>query len=114
MTAQRQRMETIAQNLANLDTAVGPGGAAYQRQVTLLQRAMDGTVQVQDVQAINTGTTREYDPDHPMADEQGFVAYPDISPEQELADLMVARRMFEANATVFDAAKAMIRRALEI
>lgn len=114
MSAQRQRIETIATNLANLDTATTPGAPSFQRQVALLQRGQDGTVQAAGVQQVETGVVREYMPDHPLADEDGFVAFPDISPQDELADLMIARRMFEANATVFEAAKAMVRRAMEI
>ena len=57
---------------------------------------------------------RLYDPGHPDADADGFVTYPNVDVNTELVDLMVARRVFEANATVFQAAKSMLRRALEI
>lgn len=114
MSAQRQRIETIATNLANLDTVSRPGEPSFQREVAILQRGADGQVETAGVQQVETGVVREYMPDHPLADEDGFVAFPDISPEDELADLTIARRMFEANATVFEAAKAMIRRAMEI
>ena len=55
-----------------------------------------------------------YDPGHPDADADGFVAYPNVDVNSEMVDLMVARRVFEANASVFQAAKAMLRRSLDI
>ena len=54
------------------------------------------------------------DPGHPDADADGFVAYPNVDVNTELVDMMVARRVFEANASVFQAAKAMLRRSLDI
>ena len=55
-----------------------------------------------------------YDPGHPDADADGFVEYPNVDINTELVDLMIARRVHEANATVFQAAKGMLQRALEI
>jgi len=107
-------METIATNLANVDTAFGPNGTPYQRQVARLEAGRDGTVEVTGVDTLDTGFERVYDPDHPLADEDGYVRYPKIEIEQEIADLMITRRMFEANATVFEAAKAMVRQSLDI
>ena len=65
------------------------------------------------VQDTSTGRT-EYDPSHPDADETGYVHYPNVDLATETVDLMIARRMHEANATVFQSAKAMLRRTLEI
>jgi flagellar basal-body rod protein FlgC len=56
----------------------------------------------------------EYDPGHPDANPDGFVPHPNVDVTTELVDLMVVRRLHEANASVFQAAKAMLRRALEI
>jgi flagellar basal-body rod protein FlgC len=56
----------------------------------------------------------EYDPGHPDANADGFVEYPNVDVNTELVDLMLARRIHEANATVFQAAKSMLRRALDI
>ncbi|RJP81658.1 MAG: flagellar basal body rod protein FlgC [Candidatus Zixiibacteriota bacterium] len=55
-----------------------------------------------------------YDPDHPDADEQGMVAYPDVQVVREMADLITASRSYEANITALNAAKAMNKKALEI
>jgi flagellar basal-body rod protein FlgC len=55
-----------------------------------------------------------YDPGHPDADKAGYVRYPNVQVTTELVDLMEARRVYEANATVFQAAKQLLRRALDI
>jgi flagellar basal-body rod protein FlgC len=55
-----------------------------------------------------------YDPGHPDADANGYVRYPNVDVTRELVDLMEARRVYEANATVFQAAKQLLRRALDI
>ena len=55
-----------------------------------------------------------YDPDHPDADEEGYVAYPNVEIAREMVDLIVASRAYEANATALNTAKAMNKKALEI
>lgn len=55
-----------------------------------------------------------YDPGHPDADQQGYVRYPNVRITDEIVDLMDARRVFEANATVFQSAKQMLRRSIDI
>jgi flagellar basal-body rod protein FlgC len=70
-----------------------------------------------DVTAIDTDLTDGplvYDPGHPDANEQGYVRYPNVRVTDEITDLMDARRIYEANASVFQAAKLMLRRALDI
>ncbi len=61
-----------------------------------------------------TAGRQVYDPGHPDADATGYVLYPNVDLATETVDLMIARRMHEANATVFQSAKAMLRRALDI
>ena len=55
-----------------------------------------------------------YDPGHPDADANGYVQYPNVRVTDEMVDMMEARRIYEANATVFQAAKQLLRRALDI
>ena len=114
LAAQKERIETIAMNLANAETVRGPNGEPYRRQVTVLQRAAGGGVEVSGVVEDQSPMTMEYQPGHPDADEDGWVMMPNVDPNTEIADMMIARRMFEANATAFDAAKAMLQRALDI
>lgn len=73
-----------------------------------------GGVQVTGVQEDSTEGPLVYDPGHPDADTRGYVRYPNVSVTDEIADLMDARRLYEANASVFQAAKLLLRRALDI
>lgn len=77
---------------------------------------------VEAVYGVEVGELREvegegplvYEPGHPDADESGYVRYPNVEIAREMIDLMEARRTYEANATVFDAMKSMLRRAIQI
>jgi len=71
-------------------------------------------VQVEGVSEITSEGPLVYEPGHPDADPHGYVRYPNVDLTQETVALMEARRMYEANATVFEAMKSMLRRALEI
>lgn len=110
MSTQQTFLETIAANLANAETTSTPEGGPYQRQIAVADGASGGVRVVADASM----GRQVYDPGHPDADASGFVTYPNVDTSTELVDLMIAKRMFEANATVFHAAKGMLRRALEI
>jgi flagellar basal-body rod protein FlgC len=114
MATQQKFLEVIAANLANAETTRTPEGGPYKRQVALVESdprtGVGGTRVVQDPRP----GRMQYDPAHPDANADGFVEYPNVDVTTELVDLMVARRLHEANATAFQAAKAMLRRALEI
>ena len=108
MSRQQRFLEVISENIANAQTTRTPDGGPYQRQVAT---AEGGQVSVKtDAQPGRS----IYDPGHPDADPQGFVRMPNVDVNIEMVDLMIARRVHEANATVFEAAKSMLKRALEI
>lgn len=109
MSTQQRFLEVIAKNIANANTTRTPEGGPYAREVATANG--DGTTAVS--QDARPGRL-VYDPGHPDANADGFVAYPNVDLNTELVDLMVARRAFEANASVFQAAKSMLRRALDI
>lgn len=114
MSVQQRFLDVISRNLANVETTRTADGGPYQRQVvTVNGDVAEGTGAASEVTDPRAGR-RLYDPGHPDADADGFVTYPNVDVNTELVDLMVARRVFEANATVFQAAKSMLRRALEI
>lgn len=114
MSVQQRFMEVIARNLANAETTRTPEGGAYKREVATVGTDPDtGTPTMQVSQDPNPGRLI-YDPAHPDANAQGFVEYPNVDVNTELVDLMIVRRVHEANVTVFQAAKAMMRRALDI
>lgn len=142
LTAQRQRLETIATNIANAETTRGADGQAYRRRVVDLQSrafapGMSAAAKVEtlfamatpegagsmdaahgvDVAAIVEDQSEGpliYDPGHPDADGNGYVRYPNVSVTEEMVELLDSRRIYEANATVFQSAKAMLRRSLDI
>jgi flagellar basal-body rod protein FlgC len=110
MSVQQSFIEAISANIANAETTRTPEGGPYRRRVALAENN-NGQVRV-----VNDATPGRlvYDPGHPDADPNGYVTMPNVDIATETVDLMVARRMHEANATVFQAAKGMLRRALEI
>lgn len=172
ISAQRQRMETIAQNIANADVTRGTDGAPYKRRDVVLEAATSqnalyntgpfastmGTAAASNsvfgsnpFEIATTDNRRSievpvlpttggvngslggeygvrvagiaedqgegrlvYEPGHPDANEAGYVRYPDIDTTQELVKLMDAKRIYEANAAVFQTAKSMLRASLDI
>jgi flagellar basal-body rod protein FlgC len=130
LQAQRTRMNVIASNLANAYVTRTPEGGPYKPQEVIfattpyvpsfeellypdIERGVS-EVRVVDIVDAPNGTRLEYDPDHPDANAQGYVAYPNISVLQEMADLIAASRLYEANITAINAAKDMAQRALQI
>lgn len=126
LTAERTRLDVIAENIANAQTTRGPDGRPYQRRVvvfeTVLQQATDrsGTapassvVRVARIQADPRPPLLVYRPGHPDADAQGMVALPNINVHEEMADLIAASRAFEANLAVVKNARAMALQTLAI
>jgi len=114
MGAMSRALDIISQNIANAETTRTPEGGPYRRQVVVFQPDGKGGVRAGEVVQDTRPGSEEYDPGHPDADANGFVKRPNVDINTEIVDLMIARRVHEANATVFQAAKAMLRRAIEI
>ncbi len=132
MTAQRFRMDVIAENVANANTTRTADGTPYRRKVVtfaekgfsepfshVLNKATDKfTGQGVKVGGVYEDTkndlVRAYDPSHPDADEDGYVWYPNVSIVTEMTNLIDASRGYEANATAFNASKAIASRGLEV
>ncbi|MCH5277288.1 MAG: flagellar basal body rod protein FlgC [Desulfovibrionaceae bacterium] len=131
MSADRTQLNITAMNLANVKTTRMPGGnVPYQRKSVVkitsdldnpfgrhmrsaLDREVKG-VRVLGIAVDRRPTKRIFEPGHPDADEDGYVAYPDINVVEEMANMMTAQRNYEANATTVDTVKAMFNKALEI
>ena len=131
MTAERFRIDTIAENIANVtppgtedgepcrrkmgtvgEQVLTPGRACYQ---SSRARAVGNGVKVTSVKEdTETDFTMEYDPSHPDADENGYVRYPNVNTVTEMTNLIDASRAYEANTTAFNASKSMIQAALKI
>jgi flagellar basal-body rod protein FlgC len=120
MTAERMRMDVIAENLANANTTRGVDGQPYQRKEVVLEQGgssfeqvLDG-VKVAGVVADPSPPRRVYDPGHPDADQQGYVSMPNVTPVTEMVDMITASRGYEADVQAMNQAKQMFLKALEI
>jgi len=117
LAAQRTRMNVAASNLANVETT-GPNGPYQRRDVALASdpTGQDGVfaVQVSGIQEDLSPPRLEYDPGHPDADADGNVAYPNISPVEQMVDMITASRAYEAGVTALNTAVSMAERALAI
>ena len=127
LTAERLRMDVTAENLANAQTTRGADGGPYRRKEVVLQEqpgsfgatlsaamGRGGGVQVAAVVEDQTPLKRVYDPGHPDADAEGYVAMPNVDTVTEMVDLIGAQRAYEANVTAMQAAKQMFARTLEL
>jgi flagellar basal-body rod protein FlgC len=114
MAAQMKFLEAIAANIANAEMTETAEGGPFRRRIAVLDiDPQEGVLRTRVVEDDRPGRLI-YDPAHPHANEEGFVEYPNIDLNEELVDLMIARRIHQANATVFQAAKGMLRSALDI
>jgi flagellar basal-body rod protein FlgC len=123
LNAERTRLDVISENIANAHTTHGPDGKPYQRKVvvfeTALKQAMDGSGQVPElkvarIQKDSRPPELVYEPGNPDADANGMVALPNINIHEEMADLIVASRTYEANLAVVKNARSMAIQTLAI
>jgi len=120
LTAERLRMDVIAENLANANTTRGADGQPYRRKEVVLQQGSRsfaevlGGVEVAGIAADPAPARRVYDPGHPDADAEGYVAMPNVNSVTEMVDLITATRGYEANVQAMNAAKQMFAKTLEI
>lgn len=127
LTAQRTRLDVIAQNIANAHTTRGPDGLPYQRRVVSFQSEMQkaqnnygshgaglSTVRVSEISKDTTPGQRINDPSSPDADAKGMVTMPNVNLAFEMVDLITASRAYEANLTVAKNSRQMAMRTLEI
>lgn len=121
LNAQSTRMKVISENIANAQAVSGgPNGGPYRRQQLFFQTITDNTtglayVKVADVKPdTKTPLKQVYDPTHPLADEQGFVAMPNVNTFTESTDMRDAVRAYEANLSAIEASKEMMVRSMDI
>ncbi len=130
LTAQRMRMNTISSNIANINTTKGPEGGPYRRKDVVFEAMPDARnfgelvtrspddnvqrVQVTDVLVDRKAPLMKYEPNHPHANENGYVAYPNINLMEEMTNMIQATRAYEANVSAIQASKDMALSALEI
>ena len=119
LSAERLRMDTITSNMVNATTTRTAEGGPYVRKVAVFQEALDNNKNSNGVKAVGIEADKSplrmvYDPSHPDANADGYVAYPNVNVLNEMADMISATRAYEANADTLDANKAMFMKALEI
>ncbi|MFO0611645.1 MAG: flagellar basal body rod protein FlgC [Polyangiaceae bacterium] len=126
LSAERDRMNIIASNLANARTTSGVDGGPYKRLDPVFEaRSVDATssdpvlgrlmqVRVSEVREDQQPGQLSYEPDHPDADADGYVEYPNVNVVTEMVNLMTASRAYEAGVATIESVKAMARSALKI
>jgi flagellar basal-body rod protein FlgC len=121
LSAQRQRMNVIASNLANAQSTKTADGGPYRRQDVVfstdpVEQGQDGLVGVKVSSIVKDDSPFKsvYDPGHPDADKDGFVSMPNVSVIEEMVNMMMASRAYEASVQSFDTAKTMFTKTLEL
>lgn len=130
LSAERTRMNLISSNLANANATRTPEGGPYKRKDAVFastpvesgfSRALDSAagqggrkVAIQQIIEDSNPPRMQYDPAHPDANLQGYVAMPNVNVIEEMADMINATRTYEANVTAVQAAKSMAMKTLEI
>lgn len=130
MSAQSARAQIITENLANSETTRTPDGGPYRRKDVVFESQTQGTpfsavfqeqlspgamgVAASEVREDDRPPVMRYQPGHPHADAKGYVAYPHISPAEEMVDLMGASRGYQANVAAFSAAKDMVNKSIDL
>lgn len=129
MSAQSIRLNTTASNLANANSASSSVGTVYRARhpvFAAIQNQVNSTafpsmsdqatagVQVLEIVESAADLKPRYEPDHPMADEEGFVYYPNVNVVEEMTDMISASRSFQMNVEVMNSAKSMMQRVLAI
>ena len=129
MTSQQTRMDTISENIANVNTTRDSNGNVYRRKTVVFQEKSYPTfseslslanshigkgVKVSQIVEDTSEGNKVYDPSHPDADEDGYVPYPNVNTVTEMTNMIDATRAYEANVTVLNSTKNMALKALDI
>jgi flagellar basal-body rod protein FlgC len=122
-SAQSQRLNVVASNLANADTVAGPNGTAYKaRQVTFQTELMGANasdptaagVKVSTITEDQTAGRRVHDPKHPSADADGYVTYSNVNAVEEMVNMISASRSYQNNVEVMNTAKSLLLKTLQM
>ena len=116
LTVHRKWLDAVSDNLANVSTVRPTSEAAFQQKYVVAQEITsgDGGVQVAGVLEGSAEGRLVYEPTNPLADEEGYVRYPDIDMSSQMTQLIMAQRGYQANAAVVDRAKETYQAALQI
>ena len=123
VSAQAQRLNVVASNLANVDTVAGPDGQAYKSRQVVFQTLLMGApgqpdgaagVAVAQIAEDQTPGRRVHDPKHPQADAEGYVTYSNVNAVEEMVNMISASRSYQNNVEVMNTAKTLLQKTLQI
>jgi flagellar basal-body rod protein FlgC len=126
LAAERMRIEVAVSNLANAESTRGPDGRPYRRRDVVLAsdsvepfeaalgRAAATGVRVASIVEDQSAARRRYEPSHPDADAEGYVALPNVDAAEEMVDMVSAARAYQANLTAINLVRDMVQKALEL
>jgi flagellar basal-body rod protein FlgC len=125
VSAQSQRLNVVASNLANADTVAGPDGKAYKARQVVFQTALRGAggalgpessagVRVSTVREDESPGRRVHDPKHPAADTEGYVTFSNVSAVEEMVNMISASRSYQNNVEVMNTAKSLLLKTLQM
>jgi len=122
VSAQSQRLNVVASNLANADTVAGPDGQACKARQVVFQTQLMGAgndsgsagVRVTSVTEDQTPGRRVHDPKHPQADADGYVTYSNVNPVEEMVNMISASRSYQNNIEVMSTAKNLLLKTLQL
>ncbi|RZJ08708.1 MAG: flagellar basal body rod protein FlgC [Rubrivivax sp.] len=122
VSAQSQRLNVVASNLANADTVAGPDGQAYKARQVVFQTQLMGAgsdsgsagVRVSTISEDQTPGRRIHDPKHPQADADGYVTYSNVNPVEEMVNMISASRSYQNNIEVMSTAKNLLLKTLQL
>jgi len=120
VSAQSQRLNVVASNLANVDAVAGPDGQAYKARQVVFQTAMVGAepssvgVRVNAISENNQPGRKIHDPTNPAADAQGYVTHSNVNAVEEMVNMISASRSYQNNVEVMNTAKSLLLKTLQL
>ena len=119
ISAQSQRLNVVASNLANADSVAGPDGQAYKARQVVFQSTPVGAagglgVRVDSVRESNEPMRKVHNPTHPQADGQGYVTQSNVNPIEEMVNMISASRSYQNNVEVMNTAKSLLLKTLQM
>ncbi len=119
VSAQSQRLNVVASNMANADAVAGPDGQAYKARQVVFETVPMGSdaaagVRVNSVIESDQPLRKVHNPTHPMADEQGYVTSSNVNPIEEMVNMISASRSYQNNVEVMNTAKTLLLKTLQM
>jgi flagellar basal-body rod protein FlgC len=119
ISAQAQRLNVVASNLANVDAVAGPDGQAYKAREVVFQTTPMGAdssagVRVSSIQESQEPGRRVFDPSHPSADAEGYVVHSNVNAVEEMVNMISASRSYQNNVEVMNTAKSLLLKTLQM